>query len=395
MSELLVSLPPLSPDYSGAASALHDLGALIVIHDASGCTGTYCGYDEPRWFGGSKPAFCSGLREMDAVLGDDDKLLEKMRSFAADVRPPLAAVIGSPVPMVVGFDFQGFAALAEAELGFPTLGFATNGLGYYDEGQKLVYAALERRFVADREADREAGPEPARPSVNLLGASPLDGLDAEAVDSLEALAAEAGLAVESVWGSRSPLEELRRAGRAQVNWVLSAAALPLARRLEARFGQTWIAGLPFGQAERARLVSGLREAAAGLPVPAPLPPCRSAAAVEGEPSVLIVAEALQAASLAAAAGPSGRVQAATLFASDPSLPSVRHLECEASAASALASSAAAVGDPLLAELAPVPAFLPLPHCAVSGRLHRDSRARLFGAAGDSIFSTFLGGLHDS
>ena len=39
MSKLCIMLPPLAPDYSGAASALFELGGMIVIHDASGCTG--------------------------------------------------------------------------------------------------------------------------------------------------------------------------------------------------------------------------------------------------------------------------------------------------------------------------------------------------------------------
>ena len=42
---------PLAPDYSGAASALFDLGGIVVMHDASGCTGNFTGYDEPRWMG--------------------------------------------------------------------------------------------------------------------------------------------------------------------------------------------------------------------------------------------------------------------------------------------------------------------------------------------------------
>ncbi|HSV56735.1 MAG TPA: hypothetical protein VLH39_06470 [Magnetospirillaceae bacterium] len=96
MSTTLFTLPPLSPDYSGAVSVLHDMRALTVIHDASGCTGTYCGYDEPRWYDGSSPIFCSGLREFDAVLGNDEKLLAKLASAQAHVQAPFAAVIGSP-----------------------------------------------------------------------------------------------------------------------------------------------------------------------------------------------------------------------------------------------------------------------------------------------------------
>ncbi|MFQ9086536.1 MAG: hypothetical protein ACLR6H_07100 [Roseburia sp.] len=46
-----------------------DLGGIIVMHDASGCTGNYTGYDEPRWIGSKSAVFCSGLRRIDAVMG--------------------------------------------------------------------------------------------------------------------------------------------------------------------------------------------------------------------------------------------------------------------------------------------------------------------------------------
>ncbi len=78
MYKLAVRLPPFSPDYSGVCSALFELGGMLVIHDASGCTGNYTGYDEPRWYDSNALVYCSGLREMDAVLGDDDKFIEKI-----------------------------------------------------------------------------------------------------------------------------------------------------------------------------------------------------------------------------------------------------------------------------------------------------------------------------
>ena len=76
MKNLWISLPAYAPDYSGICSAFFDLGGISVIHDASGCTGNYTGYDEPRWFGSRAKVFCSGLREIDAVMGNDEKLLE-------------------------------------------------------------------------------------------------------------------------------------------------------------------------------------------------------------------------------------------------------------------------------------------------------------------------------
>ena len=43
-------LTPFAPDQSGAVSVLYEIGGLIAICDAGGCTGNVCGFDEPRWF---------------------------------------------------------------------------------------------------------------------------------------------------------------------------------------------------------------------------------------------------------------------------------------------------------------------------------------------------------
>ena len=72
-------LPPFAPDYSGVCSTLFELNGIVVIHDAGGCTGNYTGYDEPRWYGSKSAIFCSGLREMDAVLGLDNDFIEKSK----------------------------------------------------------------------------------------------------------------------------------------------------------------------------------------------------------------------------------------------------------------------------------------------------------------------------
>jgi nitrogenase molybdenum-iron protein alpha/beta subunit len=251
MSRVLLSLPPLSPDYSGVASVLHDLRALTILHDASGCTGTYTGYDEPRWFGSESPVFCSGLREMDAVLGDDEKLLDKMGAALKDRAAPFAAVVGSPVPTLIGFDFEGFAALAEKRLGIPVLGFPAAGFSYYDKGQKEAYLTLANRFL-------DPSAEKRRKRVNLLGASALDGFSDFVIDRLLGMLQNAGLEAGAVWGARSGLSELAQSGNAGANWVLTAAALPLARLLQERFGTPFVTGLPIGRGETERIFDFLK-----------------------------------------------------------------------------------------------------------------------------------------
>ena len=79
-------LTPFAPDQSGAVSVLYELGGIIVICDAGGCTGNVCGFDEPRWFQNKSAVFSAGLRDMDAILGRDDRLVAKLAdAFGMDV----------------------------------------------------------------------------------------------------------------------------------------------------------------------------------------------------------------------------------------------------------------------------------------------------------------------
>lgn len=71
-------LTPFAPDQSGAVSVLYEFGGIIVICDAGGCTGNICGFDEPRWFESKSALFSAGLRDMDAILGRDDRLVAKL-----------------------------------------------------------------------------------------------------------------------------------------------------------------------------------------------------------------------------------------------------------------------------------------------------------------------------
>ena len=176
MSKLCITLPPLAPDYSGAASSLFDLGGMIVIHDASGCTGNYVGYEEPRWFNSKTAVFCSGLRHMDAILGTDDVFVERIRAAANSLKPKFIAVLGSPVPMIIGTDFVGLAKDIESKTGIPCFGIATNGLHYYGTGFSQAIIPLIKRFARSTRSSYCGGAaESDVPrGVNILGVTPID-----------------------------------------------------------------------------------------------------------------------------------------------------------------------------------------------------------------------------
>ena len=98
MKGLRKYLTPFAPDQSGAVSVLYELGGMLVICDAGGCTGNVCGFDEPRWFETRSAVFSAGLRDMDAILGRDDRLVAKLADAAEKLDVTFAAVIGTPVP---------------------------------------------------------------------------------------------------------------------------------------------------------------------------------------------------------------------------------------------------------------------------------------------------------
>ena len=107
MKGLWKYLSPFAPDQSGAAAVLYGLGGIVVICDAGGCAGNICGFDEPRWFSGKRSAvFSAGLRDMDAILGRDDLLVRKVCAAAETVNAAFVALVGTPVPAVIGTDFK-------------------------------------------------------------------------------------------------------------------------------------------------------------------------------------------------------------------------------------------------------------------------------------------------
>ncbi|MDC7789651.1 nitrogenase component 1 [Rhodoplanes sp. TEM] len=379
MSFLLTRLPPFAADYSGVASALHDLGGLVVIHDASGCTGSYTGYDEPRWFAGRASVFCSGLRELDAIMGNDQKLLDNILRTTRERDYGFVAVVASPVPMLVGFDVDGFASLVEHETGLPALGFATTGFGLYDRGLSAAFLAVAKRFVAEPEAP------PA--GASLLGASPLDDIGPPTLETLRRVLDRAGLPLVSVWGQESGLAAIEGAAGAAVNLVVAASALPLARFMKRRWGIPFVTGLPLDADGEAGLAAALAAAASGDRSPAERTPARGTGPAGGADhrTVVLIGEQIRMTALRAALRrrqDGSTIRVASFFAWDESLaePGDCRLADEDRAAGWLASADAdlVAGDPLLAALLPDPArarFVALPHRAVSARLDHPAGGR--------------------
>lgn len=116
-------LSTYTADVSGVCSALYEMGGMVIMHDASGCNSTYNTHDEPRWYDMPSMVYVSGLSELEAVMGDDDKLLRDVERAAKELHPRFVAIAGTPIPMMMGTDFKGIARLLERRLGIPVFGF--------------------------------------------------------------------------------------------------------------------------------------------------------------------------------------------------------------------------------------------------------------------------------
>lgn len=244
MSKLCISLPPFAPDYSGAASAIFDMGGLVVLHDASGCTGNYLGYDEPRWFGSNGMVYCSGLRHMDAVLGNDEKVINKIAMAAESLNPKFIAVLGSPVPMVIGTDFKGVAQEIEAVTGIPAIGADTTGLRYYNKGIYDITLELLKKFAKNKK-------EKIANAINIIGMTPLDfhtvGNDTDFVKLFE----DNGIQVLSCYYMGLTIETLQQSVAASLNVVVSHAGLEVAQYMEKKYGIPYIAVTPIADGSAA------------------------------------------------------------------------------------------------------------------------------------------------
>ena len=166
MKNLLKLLSPFAPDQSGAVGVLYELGGLVVICDAGGCAGNICGFDEPRWFTKKSAVFSAGLRDMDAILGRDDRLIEKTAKAVGQTEVKFTAVIGTPVPAVIATDYRALKRMAEKKTGLPAICVDCTGTRLYDDGEERAYLELFKTFAVQKY-------ETVKGKLGIIGCTPL------------------------------------------------------------------------------------------------------------------------------------------------------------------------------------------------------------------------------
>lgn len=277
MRQVSVAISTYTSDVSGVCSALYELGGMVVIHDPSGCNSTYNTHDEPRWFDQDSLIFISGLSQMDAVMGDDDKFIEDILRAAEELKPRFIALVRSPIPLMIGTDFDGIATEIEARCGIPTFFVPTTGMRSYVKGAGMAFETMVRRFMPgpgkigekgleerqsvtfskrnlsitvkkglmkDTTEDMRFEVEPWK--VNILGATPLDFSIDGTYEDLKTYLTEAGFVIQGSLAYQTSFEEMLTMPEADVNLVVTACGYEAAKAMEEIYGIPYVIGFPTG-----------------------------------------------------------------------------------------------------------------------------------------------------
>ena len=364
MNQTYRILPVYTSDVSGVCSALFELGGLVVMHDPSGCNSTYNTHDEIRWYDYDSLIFISALTEQDAVNGNDKKLVNDILEAAEEFRPEFIAVTNSPIPYINGTDFSALMRIIEKKTGIPSFYVPANGMHDYTAG---AGRALER--VALRLVDGHFS-RPVPKTVNILGATPLDYAAKGNISSIRAVLENAGYKVNSVWAMDDSLDNIRRAGEASVNLIISSCGLLPARILRGRFGTPYTAGTPAGKFTEILIRELDRSEKTGECITA----YNSVPQANADVSVALIGDPVVMGSLAAAIrisrGIKTRVFCPTETTGNLLGKNDIRVHGEEETEVALRDTAAVIADPLYRLICPDNArFYPLPTLALSGRIY--------------------------
>lgn len=356
-------IPIYTADVSGVCSALYELGGMTVMHDPSGCNSTYNTHDEIRWYDQDSLIYISGLNEIDAIMGNDEKFIRDIEDAARALKPKFIALAGSPIPFMNGTDFPALAEMLEEDMNIPAFSVPTNGMHDYLYGAGIALAEIAERFTNPE--SRCTNPR----SLNLLGVTPLDFGSLSHVQAMKRSLEQAGWEVLSTWAMGDDLDALARAGEAAVNLVVSSVGLRSAEVLKRKFGTPYVVGTPVGKFTE-RLVNILEQTVESREDTIAYLSNRLA----GEAEITVIGEPVTMGSLAAAIEMQTkrpvqvlcplRETEGLLSFNDAAVRGEEELEMRLKGAKNI------VADPLYRPICPPESrFYELPHIAFSGRIY--------------------------
>ena len=250
MKQIQTFTSTYTADVSGVPSALYELGGMTIMHDASGCNSTYNTHDEPRWYGSKSMVYITGLSEIEAIMGDDQKLVDDIVDAAKKLKPKFIAIAGTPIPMITGCDIEANARVIESETKIPTFGINSNGMHSYVEGAGEALLHYAKAFVKKNVSKKKN-------HVNILGATPIDFSVNGQIESIVKFLNENGFTVVSNFALGCDVEKLANAGEASVNLVISSVGIKIAEYFKTEFGTPYVVGVPYGDKMKQNILAAL------------------------------------------------------------------------------------------------------------------------------------------
>lgn len=383
MKQIASRISIYSADAFGVCSALYELGGLCVMHDASGCNSTYNTHDEPRWYDFDSMVYISGLSEMEAIMGDDQKFIDDIVYTAKELSPNFIAMAGTPIPTMIGTDFKAIANIIEKETNIPTFGFDTTGMHSYVSGAYKAFEALAKRFLKrnDKESrgekkesiDKESREhQNSRIKVNILGVTPLDFSINKSVEAMVDLLKENDFEVISTWAMGSSLEYIKNAGDADINLVVSYSGIGAAKYMYENLNIPYVVGTPFGKEFAKKVIEDLKEVKSTKENKISYDNRK----IDKDAEITIVGESIMSESLAYAISKEKNktVNVISSLETDEKLllEGDKIAMFEDDIEKCLKNSKTIIADPLFRPICPLDSnFISLPHEAFSGRIYRD------------------------
>ncbi len=235
-------------DVSGVCSVMYELGGMSVLHDPSGCNSTYTTHDEPRWYDSNSLMFISGLDEMSAVFGDDQKLIDDVINACNETHPLFITLCGASIPHIIGFDYKGVAKQIEKRTGIVVLPVETDGLQSYINGIGKASKAWMERFVQEKEK---------KDCINLLGMTPIDFANKQQIVEIKENINER---INCCFAYHDEFENLKNIAQASVNVLPTSAGRISAKYLKKKFGIPFVEGIPLGPYMKEQVASCIQKA---------------------------------------------------------------------------------------------------------------------------------------
>lgn len=252
MKQVTTFISTYTADVSAVCSALYEMGGMVVIHDPSGCNSTYNTHDEPRWYEQDSLIFISGLSEIDAIMGNDEKFIQDIVTAAETFCPKFIVILQTPVPYMIGTDFTMITEAVMEATGIDTYYIPTTGMHSYLWGISKAQKLIAETMVEDVDIGEKKGLTKGESlKINLLGVTPLDFSVNSTLDSILQSFKKRKVEVVSCFSMASSnmdqkalVERIALAASADVNLVLTSAGYEAALVLEEKYQIPYMVLMP-------------------------------------------------------------------------------------------------------------------------------------------------------